>query len=69
MISEIWQFYIFIIKKKNLKASMQKSNCHCQEATVTVYPIVTYIDIAVGWFGGCLVYDCIFYDITFFAIP
>lgn len=47
MISEIWQFYIFIIKK-NLKASMQKSNWHCQEATVTVYPIVTYIDIAVG---------------------
>lgn len=68
MISEIWHFYIFIIKKK-LKTSTQKRNYHCQEATVTVYPIVSSIDTAVGLFGGHLVYDCIFYDITFFAIP
>lgn len=68
MISKIWHFYIFIIKK-SLKASMQKKNYHCQKATVTVYPIVTYIDTAVGLFGRRLVYDCIFYDITFFAIP
>lgn len=68
MISKIWHFYIFIIKK-NLKASTQKKNYHCQKATVTVYPIVTYIDTAVGLFGRRLVYDCIFYDITFFVIP
>lgn len=48
MISEIWNFYTFIIKK-NLIVSMQKNNCHCQAPTVSVYPTVTSVEVVAGF--------------------